>query len=295
MTKINRLLKSFSFCTRCCIAVIFIYFIAAIYGEFTFQYFQIQGETAPYNSVNMEARYLPPLSTVVLSSGEEHTYWLGSDNLGRDVAMRLIQGTRIAFHVGIVTSLLAVPFGALLGLLAGYYRGWVDSLCTWLATTIAAIPALLLILAISIVVGKGLLGVYIGISITTWVSVYRTVRGEVSKHRGLGYVAAAQALGYSDARIIFRHILPNVMHIIIIAFSVRFPAAVGTEVFMSFLGIGSQGEPSWGVMINNARVKLWQGFWWEGTFVTLAVFLLVLCFNRLGDALRDSLDPTVAR
>ena len=152
MTKINRLLKSFSFCTRCCIAVIFIYFIAAIYGEFTFQYFQIQGETAPYNAVNMEARYLPPLSTVVLPSGEEHTYWLGSDNLGRDVAMRLIQGTRIAFHVGIVTSLLAVPFGALLGLLAGYYRGWVDSLCTWLATTIAAIPALLLILAISIVV-----------------------------------------------------------------------------------------------------------------------------------------------
>ena len=85
------------------------------------------------------------------------------------------------------------------------------------------------------------------------------------------------------------------MHVIIIAFSIRFPAAVGTEVFMSFLGIGSQGEPSWGVMINNARVKLWQGCWWEGTFVTLAVFLLVLCFNKLGDALRDSLDPTVIR
>lgn len=295
MTKISSLLKSFSFSTRCCIAIILIYFVAAIYGECIYQYYQSTGETATYNFVNLEARYLPPFSTITQPNGEEHTYWLGSDNLGRDVAMRLVQGARIAFHVGIVTSLLAVPFGALLGLLAGYYRGWVDSLCTWLATTVAAIPALLLILAISIVVGKGLLGVYIGISITTWVSVYRTVRGEVAKHRGLGYVAAAQALGYSDARIIFRHILPNVMHVIIIAFSIRFPAAVGTEVFMSFLGIGSQGEPSWGVMINNARVRLWQGFWWEGTFVTLAVFLLVLCFNRLGDALRDSLDPTVVR
>ncbi len=293
--KVTKLLSSFSFGTRCCIVIILLYLLAAIYGEYTYRYYHAKGETATYNLVNMEARYLPPMSTITLQDGRTHCFLLGSDNLGRDVAMRLIQGARIAFHVGVVTSLLAVPFGALLGLLAGYYRGWVDSLCTWLATTVAAIPALLLILAISIVVGKGLLGVYIGISVTTWVSVYRTVRGEVSKHRELGYVTSAKALGYSDARIMFRHILPNVMHVIIIAFSIRFPAAVGTEVFMSFLGIGSQGEPSWGVMINNARVRLWQGFWWEGTFVTIAVFLLVLCFNRLGDALRDSLDPTIVR
>ena len=103
---------------------------------------------------------------------------------------------------------------------------------------------------------------------------------------------AARVLGYSNARILFRHILPNVMHIVLISFSIRFPAAVGTEVFVSFLGIGVQGEPSWGVMLNNARLRLWQGVWWEMTFVTLAIFGLVLAFNVLADELRDRFDPS---
>ena len=117
------------------------------------------------------------------------------------------------------------------------------------------------------------------------------IRAEVLKHRERPYVLAARGLGYSHARILFRHILPNVAHIVIIAFTVRFPASISTEVFMSFLGIGVQGEPSWGLMINSARLRLWEGVWWEMTFVTLAVFLIVLSFNLLGDALRDALDP----
>ena len=137
-------------------------------------------------------------------------------------------------------------------------------------------------------------GVCLGIALTTWVGVYRTVRGETVKHRSRGYVLAAVALGCSTPRILFRHLLPNVAHLVIVAFSLRFPAAVGTEVFMSFLGLGAQNEPSWGVMIDNARVRLWQGVWWEGLFVTLAVFGLVLSANRLGDWLRDRLDPTRA-
>ena len=112
------------------------------------------------------------------------------------------------------------------------------------------------------------------------------------KHRDRPYVQAARVLGYSDARILFRHILPNVMHIVLISFSIRFPAAVGTEVFVSFLGIGVQGEPSWGVMLNNARLRLWQGVWWEMAFVTLAIFGLVLAFNVVADELRDRFDPT---
>jgi peptide/nickel transport system permease protein len=152
-------------------------------------------------------------------------------------------------------------------------------------------PGLLFILAIAMVVGKGLLGIYLGIGLTTWVGLCRLVRGEVIKHKGQTYVQAARALGLGSGRIIFRHILPNIMHVIIVTFTLRFPAAVGTEVFMSFLGIGVQGEPSWGLMINSARMRLWQGMWWEMTFVTLAVFLLVLAFNLLGDALRDALDP----
>ena len=102
---------------------------------------------------------------------------------------------------------------------------------------------------------------------------------------------AARALGLSHSRIIFRHILPNVFHIVIVTFTLRFPAAISTEVFMSFLGIGVQGEPSWGVMIGNARLRLWYGVWWEMTFVTVAIFMVVLAFNLLGDALRDALDP----
>jgi peptide/nickel transport system permease protein len=125
------------------------------------------------------------------------------------------------------------------------------------------------------------------------VGVCRNVRAETIKHRDRAYVQAARVLGYNHARILFLHILPNVLHIVLICFSIRFPAAIATEVFISFLGIGVQGEPSWGIMINNARLRLWQGVWWEMTFVTLAIFVLVHSFNHLADALRDLLDPAL--
>ena len=239
--------------------------------------------TPVYNVVDMESRYLPP--------GRGHI--MGTDNLGRSVALRLVQGSRIAFHVGIMTSLIAIPLGVVLGLLGGYYGGWVDSFVVWLCATVASMPGLLFILAISLVFGQGLLGIYLGIGFTTWVGVCRTIRAEVMKHAGRAYVVAAKTLGYSDARILFRHILPNVAHIILIQFSIRFPSAVATEVFISFLGIGVQGEPSWGVMINNARLRLWQGVWWELAFTTAAIFVLVLVFNHLADWLRDRLDPAL--
>jgi peptide/nickel transport system permease protein len=107
-------------------------------------------------------------------------------------------------------------------------------------------------------------------------------------------VAAARALGAGPLRILLRHLLPNLFHLVIVTFTLRFPAAIGTEVFLSFLGLGAQGEPSWGTMIANGRLRLWQGAWWELTFASLAVFGLVLAFNLLGDALRDALDPRCA-
>jgi peptide/nickel transport system permease protein len=192
-----------------------------------------------------------------------------------------------------MTSLIAIPLGVFLGLLGGYFGGKVDSMVVWLCATVASMPGLLFILAISLVVGRGLLGIYLGIGLTTWVGVCRTIRAEVIKHRDRAYVQAAKVLGYSHLRIMFRHILPNVAHIILIQFSIRFPAAVSTEVFISFLGIGVQGEPSWGIMINNARLRLWQGIWWEMAFTTLAIFILVLVFNHLADYLRDRLDPAL--
>ena len=287
--------------TRLCLLVIALYAVAAVYGECVYRTAKLADRTPAYNAVREDARYLPPAFVRWFTDGSgdngknDHgaAFLLGSDNLGRDVLQRLVQGTRIAFHVGIITSLIAIPLGVILGCLGGYFGGRVDSVVVWLCATVASMPGLLFILAIAMVVGQGLMGVYLGIGLTTWVSVCRNVRGEVIKHRNRAYVEAARVLGYSHMRVMFRHILPNVSHIILIAFSVRFPSSVATEVFISFLGIGVQGEPSWGIMINNARLRLWQGVWWEMTFVTLAIFALVLAFNHLADALRDLLDPAL--
>ena len=275
--------KKLGFGIKLCLVAIAVYCGAAVFGEVQYRLAKYRDVTPSYNVVHENARYQPP----------SWSHPMGTDNLGRDVALRLVQGARIAFHVGITTSLIAIPLGVVLGLLGGYFGGKIDSLVVWLCATVASMPGLLFILAISMVVGQGLMGIYLGIGLTTWVGVCRTIRAEVMKHKAKAYVQAARVLGYSHLRIMFRHILPNVAHIILIQFSIRFPGAVATEVFISFLGIGVQGEPSWGIMINNARLRLWQGVWWEMTFVTLAIFTLVLVFNHLADYLRDRLDPAL--
>lgn len=264
-----------------CLGIIVFYTFIAIYGEVVHQYHVITDQTPSYKVTNLDMAYQPP----------SMKHWMGTDALGRDVMTRLIQGTRIAYQVGIITAIIAIPIGVFFGCLAGYFGGRVDDFVVWLYSTFASIPGLLFILAIAMVVGRGLQGVFLGIGLTTWVGICRLIRGEVIKHKQQAYVKAGHALGLSWPRILFRHILPNVSHVIIVTFTLRFPAAVGTEVFMSFLGIGVQNEPSWGLMINSARMRLWQGVWWEMTFVTIAIFLLVLAFNLLGDALRDAMDP----
>ncbi|MBN2683764.1 MAG: ABC transporter permease [Pontiellaceae bacterium] len=265
-----------------CLVIVVIFTLLAVYGEAVYLYHHIQDKTPAYQTVYLDNAYQPPSAQ----------HWMGTDGLGRDVLSRLVQGTRIAYSVGIITSLIAIPIGVFLGCLAGYFGGRVDDFIVWLYSTFASMPGLLFILAIAMVVpGQGLLGVYLGIGLTTWVGLCRLVRGEVMKHKEQTYVQAAKALGLSSGRIMFKHILPNIMHVVIVTFTLRFPAAVGTEVFMSFLGIGVQDEPSWGLMITTARQRLWQGMWWEMTFVTIALFLLVLAFNLLGDALRDAMDP----
>ncbi len=266
---------------RASLLVILLFAALALWGEGVFRWHRVHDTTPGYQQQDLAQAYRPPSA--------EH--WLGTDGLGRPVAPRLVQGARIAFQVGVVTSLIAIPLGVLLGLLAGYFGRRVDDAVVWLYSTFASIPGLLFILAIAMVAGKGLLGIYLGIGLTTWVGVCRLVRAETMKQRERPYVEAARLLGYSHARILARHVLPNVLHVVIVAFTLRFPASIGTEVFLSFLGIGVQGEPSWGLMINSARARLWQGAWWEMAAVTAAVFLVVLAFNLLGDALRDELDP----
>lgn len=272
--------KKSSFGMRLCLVALALYAVLAVFGEIQYRTAKSRGETPEYNVVREDLRHLPPS----LARGG---FLLGSDNLGRSVLLRLVQGTRIAFHVGVVTSLIAMPIGILLGCLGGYLGGKLDSIVVWLCATVSSIPSLLLILAIATIAGKGLAGIYWGIGLTAWVGVCRNLRAETLKHRDRPYVQAARLLGYSTPRIVFLHILPNVFHVVLVLFAIRFPAAIGTEVFVSFLGIGVQGEPSWGVMLNDARMRLWQGAWWEMAFVSAAIFGLVLSFNVLADRLRD--------
>ena len=266
---------------RACLAVLAAFFLAALAGEIANDWFAWKDATPPWQAQDLGARYLAPCAA----------HWLGTDGLGRDVGLRLVQGARIAFQVGVVSSLIAIPIGVLLGCLGGYFGGKTDDFVVWLSTTFASIPGLLFVLAIAMVVGKGLLGVFLAIGLTTWVGTCRLIRAEVLKQKERGYVRAARALGFSHGRILFRHILPNVVHVALVSFTLRFPAAIGTEVFLSFLGIGAQGQPSWGTMISSARLRLWQGTWWELAAVTAAIFAVVLAFNLLGDRLRDALDP----
>lgn len=293
------------------LVVIVVYILLALCGEGVYWYYVYKDVTPPYQRINLGQEFTPPSflqhpfavppGTTQDEFGFPQRFRngirnlahhpLGTDNLGRDVLQRTLQGARIAFQVGIITSCIAIPIGIILGCLAGYFGGRVDDFVVLLYSTFASIPGLLFIMAIAMVVGKGLLGVYLGIGLTTWVGLCRLIRGEVMKHKTRPYVVAAKAMGFSPARIIIRHILPNVFHIVIINFSLRFPAAISIEVILSFLGIGVQGEPSWGIMISNARLRLWHGVWWEMTVVTIAIFFIVLAFNLLGDALRDALDP----
>lgn len=267
--------------SRACLAVLAVFLLTALWGEAENAWYSWKDVTPPWQAQDLAARYLSPCAA----------HWLGTDGLGRDVALRLAQGARIAFQVGVVSSLIAIPIGVLLGCLGGYFGGKVDDFVVWISTTFASIPGLLFVLAIAMVVGKGLLGVFLAIGLTTWVGVCRLIRAEVLQQKSRGYVRAARALGFSHGRILFRHILPNVIHVAVVSFTLRFPAAIGTEVFLSFLGIGAQGQPSWGAMISSARLRLWQGVWWELAAVTIAIFAVVLAFNLLGDALRDALDP----
>jgi len=219
-------------------------------------------------------------------------HWLGLDIFGRSVLGKLLQGTYTAIYVGIMTSLIASPIGVILGALAGYFGGWVDELITWLYTTFSNIPDLLLIVAFAFALDKGIFAVVVALGMTSWVTLCRLIRGEFMKHKNRDYVAAAAAIGGSHARRIFKHILPNVLHIVIINFSTRFVIAIKSEVILTYLGLGAQaGSASWGLMIDDAKAELVQGVWWGLASVTVAMFFICLAFSIFADALRDAFDP----
>ena len=218
-------------------------------------------------------------------------YWLGTDAFGRDILSRLIIGTRVSMAVGLIAMIVSLTIGILLGAVAGYYRGKKDTLIMWLVNIAWSIPTLLLVFAFTLALGKGFLQIFIAVGLTLWVSVARLVRGQVMAASSLEYVQAARALGFSNSRIIFKHILPNIMGPVMVIAAGNFANAIIIEAGLSFLGIGVQPPgPSWGLMIrenynliitHNAVPALIPGF---------AIMALVLAFNLLGTGLRDALD-----
>lgn len=239
----------------------------------------------PWDKV-VGASYAPP-------SFESFEMWLGADIFGRSVMYKTIHGTEIAFGVGFVVACLSVPIGVFFGAVAGYFGGWIDELIVWFYSTLSSIPNLLLLIAIGFALGKGLHAIYISLVATSWIGLARVIRGEFIKHKHRDYVAAADSLGASHFSKIFKHILPNVFHFVILNFSLQFMSAIKAEVILSYLGVGVQGEPSWGNMIDEAKLELARGVWWQLSGATVAMFFVVLAFNLLGDALRDALDPKI--
>jgi ABC-type dipeptide/oligopeptide/nickel transport system permease subunit len=240
---------------------------------------------SPWDRVVGQPYQGPSLSSVELL--------LGTDIFGRSVFYKVIHGTRIAMSVGLISSLISIPVGVLLGAVSGYFGGWIDDVIVWFFTTLSSIPNIMLLIAITFVMGKGLSAIYVALGITAWVSLARVIRGEFIKHKSRDYVVAAGSIGAGHISRIFKHILPNVSHFIIINLSIQFMSAIKSEVILSFLGLGVQGQPSWGVMIDDAKLELSRGVWWQLAGATIAMFFVVLAFNILGDALRDALDPKI--
>jgi peptide/nickel transport system permease protein len=222
---------------------------------------------------------------------ESKTFWLGTDTFGRDILSRLLVGVRVSLAVGLITVLISISIGIFLGATAGYYGGRTDNIIMWFINVIWSMPTLLLDFGITLTLGKGFWQIFIAVGLTMWVSVARVVRGQVLALRELEYIQAAKALGLKNLRIIIRHILPNVLGPVIVIAAANFASAIIIEAGLSFLGVGIQPPtPSWGLMLkenynfiitHNPALALAPG---------VAIMILVLAFNLLGNGLRDALD-----
>ena len=222
------------------------------------------------------------------------TFYFGTDKYGRDLLSRLLIGTRISFFIGFIAVFISLCIGIGIGAIAGYYGGKIDAFIMWLINITWSIPTLLLVIAITLALGKGYWQVFIAVGLTMWVEVARVVRGQVLTTKQQQYVEAAKVLGFSNFRIIFRHILPNIIAPIIVISAANFAAAILIESGLSFLGIGAQPPtPSWGAIIKNHYNYIILGKPYLALIPGVAIMSLVMAFMLIGNALRDALDVKI--
>jgi len=253
--------------------VILLLLMAALFGNLLAPY--------PYDLQNTAESLSPP--------GRAH--WMGTDELGRDLFSRLIYGTRVSMAVSLLTALSALILGTCYGALSGYVGGRVDNMMMRGVDVIYALPDLLLIILITVVIGRGIAGVFLALSLVGWVTVARLIRGEVLRLKELSYIEAAHALGARRRRILLRHILPNTLGVLVVTLTFRIPSAILAESTLSFIGLGlTPPAASWGTLANEG----WKALKFYPhliIFPSLAIFITMLAFNFLGDGLRDALDP----
>lgn len=260
-------------------AVMFVIIFGAVFAPLLAPYEPQKGD--------LRARNIPP----VWLDGGDSAHWLGTDNLGRDMYSRMLYGARISLFVAAVAVTFGLIAGTTTGIVAGYYGGMVDEILMRLVDLWSSLPFLLIALIVAVSVGPSLGMVIALLAVSSWSAGSRNIRAEVLSLRGREYVQMSQVMNASDFRIIVRHLLPNVMHVVIVITTLRTGSMIIAEAGLSFLGVGVPASvPTWGLMIAQGQ-KFLTSTWWMSIMPGIAIFLIVMSFNFLGDWLRDRFDP----